>query len=68
MELSINLKRLSFSMTFLSQLCCIGRRVWPWPSSSALKKLGGKSFIIQIASLRRVSVLAMASSHGALLF
>ena len=61
MELSIRLKRLSFSMTFLSKLYCLERRVWPWPSSSALKKVGGKSFIIHIAFLRRVSVLAMAS-------
>ena len=66
MELSINLKRLSSSMTFLSKLYCLERRVWPWPSSSALKKLGGKSFIIQIAFLRRVSVLAMASCLGPL--
>ena len=61
MELSIRLKRLSFSMTFLSKLYCLERRVWPWPSSSALKKVGGKSFITHLASLRRVSVLAMAS-------
>ena len=61
MELSIRWKRLSFYMTFLSKLYCLERRVWQWPSSSALKKGGGKSLIIHIVFLRRVSVLAMAS-------
>ena len=61
MEQSISLKRLSFSMAFLSKLYCLERRAWPWPSSSALKKVGGQSLIIHIAFLGRVSVLAMAS-------
>ena len=61
MEQSIRLKRLPFSMAILSKLYCLERRVWPWPCSSALKKLGGKSLIIHIAFVRRVSVLAMAS-------
>ena len=64
MELSIRLKRLPFSMTFLSKLCCIGRRVWPWPSSSALKKGGGKSFITHLSFLLNKERARERPGHG----